>query len=101
MPTSRQPVRSIQLPASSSAAPRGRRETRSSAGFSDVSGLGNEVNYSEYRKGNEQCNTVRKIPNTNKTDDVTFKRGIVGSDRHVRLVQERSATASTPRARSR
>lgn len=49
-------------------------------GFSDVSGLGFEVQYSEYRNGNERFNTVRKVPNTFKLDDVTLKRGLVGSD---------------------
>jgi phage tail-like protein len=48
-------------------------------GFSDVSGLGMDVNYSEYRNGNEKFNTARKIPNTHKLDDVTLKRGLVGS----------------------
>ena len=47
-------------------------------GFSDVSGLGNEVKYSEYRNGNEPVNHVRKIANTNSTDDVTLKRGLIG-----------------------
>ena len=49
-------------------------------GFSDVSGLGIEVSYSEYRNGNEQVNTVRKVPNTHKQDDITLKRGLMGSD---------------------
>lgn len=49
-------------------------------GFSDVSGLGDEINYSEYRNGNERFNTVRKVPNTHKLDDVTLKRGLIGSD---------------------
>jgi phage tail-like protein len=49
-------------------------------GFSDVSGLGTDVTYAEYRNGNERFNTVRKIPNTHKPDDVTLKRGVVGSD---------------------
>ena len=49
-------------------------------GFSDVSGLGLEVNYSEYRNGNERFNTTRKVPNTHKLDEVTLKRGLVGSD---------------------
>ena len=49
-------------------------------GFSDVSGLGVEVNYSEYRNGNEQVNTSRKVPNTHKQDDITLKRGLMGSD---------------------
>jgi phage tail-like protein len=49
------------------------------AGFSDVSGIGNEVNYSEYRAGTDKFNTVRKIPNTFKLDEVTLKRGLVGS----------------------
>ncbi|MFL5383917.1 MAG: phage tail protein [Longimicrobiaceae bacterium] len=49
-------------------------------GFSDVSGLGIDISYSEYRNGNEKFNTARKIPNTHKNDDITLKRGVVGSD---------------------
>lgn len=49
-------------------------------GFSDVSGLGVDISYSEYRNGNERFNTSRKIPNTHKLDDVKLKRGLVGSD---------------------
>ena len=48
-------------------------------GFSDVSGLGYEVSYSDYRNGNEKVNTVRHIPNTFKNDEITLKRGVVGS----------------------
>ena len=48
-------------------------------GFSDVSGLGFEVQYSEYRNGNEKVNTVRKVQNTFKVEDVVLKRGLVGS----------------------
>ncbi|HEY8877828.1 MAG TPA: phage tail protein [Roseateles sp.] len=48
------------------------------AGFSDVSGLGTEVNYSEYRNGNDKLNTARKVPNTYKQEDVTLKRGLIG-----------------------
>lgn len=47
-------------------------------GFSDMSGLGNEIKYSEYRNGNDPDNHVRKIPNVNSTDDVTLKRGVIG-----------------------
>jgi phage tail-like protein len=49
-------------------------------GFSDASGLGFEVQYAEYRNGNEKFNTVRKVPGISKNDDVTLKRGLVGSD---------------------
>jgi phage tail-like protein len=49
------------------------------AGFSDVSGIGNEVNYSEYRQGSDLTNTMRKVPNTFKLDEVTLKRGLIGS----------------------
>src|SRR5437762_14249946 len=49
-------------------------------GFSDVSGLGYEVSYSDYRNGNDKINTVRHISNTFKNDEVTLKRGLVGSD---------------------
>ena len=50
-------------------------------GFSDVSGLGNEIKYSEYRNGNDNENHVRKVPNVNTTDDVTLKRGLIGDPR--------------------
>ncbi|TYB64793.1 phage tail protein [Nonomuraea sp. PA05] len=46
---------------------------------SDVSGLGSEINYSDYREGEDKYNTVRKIPNTYKVDEVTLKRGLYGS----------------------
>jgi phage tail-like protein len=48
------------------------------AGFSEVSGLGNEIKFSEYRNGNDPDNHVRKVANVNSTDDVTLKRGLVG-----------------------
>jgi phage tail-like protein len=50
-------------------------------GFADVSGLGNEVKFSEYRNGNDMQNHVRKVPNVNSTDDVTLKRGVIGDTR--------------------
>src|SRR5882672_10854179 len=49
-------------------------------GFSDCSGIGTDIYYSEYRNGNERFNTVRKVPNTHKNDYVTLKRGLIGSD---------------------
>jgi phage tail-like protein len=48
-------------------------------GFSDVSGLGFEVQYAEYRNGNEKVNTVRKVQNSFKVEDVVLKRGLLGS----------------------
>jgi phage tail-like protein len=48
-------------------------------GFSEASGLGVDVQYAEYRNGNEKFNTVRKVPNVHKMDDVTLKRGLIGS----------------------
>lgn len=55
------------------------QESELVGGFSDVSGLGVEVSYAEYRNGNEKFNTVRKVANTYKVDDVTLKRGLIGS----------------------
>jgi phage tail-like protein len=49
-------------------------------GFSDVSGLGYDVNYSQYRNGNEKFNIARNVSNTFKVDETTLKRGIIGSD---------------------
>lgn len=64
-------------------------EDQIAGGFSDFSGAGNEVKYSEYRNGNDLENHVRKIPNTNVTDDVTLKRGIIGD---LRLFEWLKAT---------
>lgn len=49
------------------------------AGFSEVSGLGMEVQLIEYRTGNSRENQVMKIPGLTKTSDITLKRGVVGS----------------------
>lgn len=49
------------------------------AGFSEVCGLGMEVQMIEYRTGNSKENQVMKIPGLTKTSDVTLKRGLVGS----------------------
>ena len=49
------------------------------AGFSEVSGLGMEVQLIEYRTGNSRENQVMKIPGLTKTHDVTLKRGVIGS----------------------
>lgn len=48
-------------------------------GFSDVSGLATEIDYADYRNGNDRVNTSRKVANVHKFDDVTLKRGVVGS----------------------
>src|SRR4030095_11571842 len=48
-------------------------------GFSDVSGLSNEITIAEYRNGNERVNHVRKVPGIHKVGDVTLKRVVVNS----------------------
>lgn len=48
-------------------------------GFSDVSGISNEMTVAEYRNGNELENHVRKVPGVHKVADVTLKRGIINS----------------------
>ncbi len=67
-------------------------------GFSDFSGAGNEVKYSEYRNGNDKDSHVRKIANTNTTNDVTLKRGIIGDLRlfdWIKAVREGKYDART------
>lgn len=49
------------------------------AGFSEVSGLGMEINLAEYRNGNEKDNAPRKITGSYKVPDVTLKRGLIGA----------------------
>lgn len=53
-------------------------EDQIAGGFSDVTGLGNEVKFAEYRNGNDKENHARKVPNVNSTDDITLKRGLIG-----------------------
>ncbi len=66
-------------------------------GFSDVSGLGMEVSYAEYRNGNEKFNTVRKVANTYKVDDITLKRGLIGNIALWDWLKNVSAGAHEPR----
>ncbi len=47
-------------------------------GFSDVSGLDAEIEYAEYRNGNDRENHVRKIAGLSRVGDVTLKRGLIG-----------------------
>ncbi|GAB2708219.1 phage tail protein [Aliiglaciecola sp. 3_MG-2023] len=73
------------------------QESELVGGFSDVSGLGVEVSYAEYRNGNEKINTVRKIANTFKVDDITLKRGLIGSTALWEWLTNVSAGAHEPR----
>lgn len=57
----------------------GSASDRAIGGFSDVSGIGTELNMMEYRQGNDKENRVRKIPGLHKVSDVTLKRGIMGT----------------------
>ncbi len=50
------------------------------AGFSEVSGLGVEVEVIEYRAGNDKINAPRKVTGTYRVPDVTLKRGVLGAD---------------------
>jgi phage tail-like protein len=72
-------------------------EDQIAGGFSDFSGAGNEVKYSEYRNGNDPENHVRKIPNTNSTDDVTLKRGIIGDLRLFAWIKDTREGTYDPR----
>ncbi len=49
-------------------------------GFSDVSGLTNEMTVAEYRVGNSKEFHVRKVPLLHKVGDVTLKRGVIDSN---------------------
>ncbi len=49
------------------------------AGFQEASGIGTEVNTSDYRNGNEARNGPRKIHSTFSVSDVTLSRGVIGA----------------------
>ena len=49
------------------------------AGFEECSPFTSTLVVAEYRNGNDRENTVRKITGLEKVDDVTLKRGVIGS----------------------
>ena len=49
------------------------------AGFQECSEIGMSVDLIEYRNGNEKENAVRKLTGLNRVNDVTLRRGIIGS----------------------
>ncbi len=67
-------------------------------GFSEVSGLGMEVDYVEYRNGNDKENHVRKLPGLSRAFDVTLRRGVIGDLRlfeWLRATSQGDAAAQT------
>jgi phage tail-like protein len=49
------------------------------AGFQECSGIGMSVDVAEYRNGNDRENGVRKLTGLARYEDVTLKRGVIGS----------------------
>ena len=49
------------------------------AGFQECSGIGMSVDVAEYRNGNDKENGVRKLTGLARYDNVTLKRGVIGS----------------------
>jgi phage tail-like protein len=49
------------------------------AGFQECSEIGMSVDVIEYRNGNENQNHVHKLTGLTRTNDVTLRRGIIGS----------------------
>ena len=49
------------------------------AGFQECSEIGMSVDVFEYRNGNEKENDVRKLTGLARVNDVTLRRGIIGS----------------------
>src|SRR5215210_5148790 len=49
------------------------------AGFRECSEIGMSVDVVEYRNGNDKANNVRKLTGLTHVNDVTLRRGIIGS----------------------
>jgi phage tail-like protein len=49
------------------------------AGFQEVTGLGVEVTMQDYRAGNAKTNATMKLATRYKVNDVTLKRGVLGT----------------------
>lgn len=56
-------------------------EDQTVGGFSNVSGLAAEIEYAEYRNGNDPQDHCRKIAGLSRTGDVTLERGVIGDPR--------------------
>jgi phage tail-like protein len=68
-----------------------------SAGFSEVVGLASEIEYVDYRNGNDKENHVRRIPGLHKTADVTLKRGVIGDLRLFEWLKQTREGTVQPR----
>jgi len=64
-------------------------EDQIAGGFSSVSGLETDIEYAEYRNGNDPGNSVRKIAGMTRVGEVTLKRGLIGD---LRLFEWLKAT---------
>jgi phage tail-like protein len=49
------------------------------AGFQECSGIGMSVEVVEYRNGNDRENDVRKLTGLSRVQNVTLRRGVIGS----------------------
>lgn len=49
------------------------------AGFEECSAIGMHLDVIEYRNGNDRTNEVRKLTGLARPEDVTLRRGIIGS----------------------
>jgi phage tail-like protein len=54
-------------------------ETSPQGGFQEVGPVGMDVKVAEYRNGNAKENGVQKITGLNAANDVTLKRGVIGT----------------------
>lgn len=48
------------------------------AGFSEVSGLGVEIEVIGYRAGNDRAGSLRKLPGVVRYPNIVLKRGVIG-----------------------
>lgn len=68
------------------------------AGFQECSAIGMSVDVVEYRNGNDRENGARKLTGLARYDDVTLKRGVIGSlDLYQWLAQVRDGDAQALR----
>ena len=67
-------------------------------GFQECSAIGMNVDVVEYRNGNDRENGTRKLTGLARYDDVTLKRGVIGSlDLYQWLAQIRDGDAQALR----
>lgn len=67
-------------------------------GFQEVSGLSIDVDVIEYRSGSDKVNSLRRMPGLHRVNEITLKRGVMGTTHLFKWIQDVSDGVWQPSA---